>query len=160
MKRFTISKSYRGEWISCLNSKLCTVNWTGSALQNTGCWCTIFPFPSGWMKGSKQFTTAYCFGVQIIPNRLPSHVEVGSLKSSQDLFRDRVGLSQLLHNHLFMVICSDLDFFACVLWLLHTLNWLFNFYICVIAIHFSHYRSDGVKLKKCEQINIKYITTE
>lgn len=74
-------KVLRREWISCLNCKLCTVNWTGSALQNTGCWCTIFPFPSGRMEESKQFIIAHWFGVQIVPERLPSHVEVGFVKS-------------------------------------------------------------------------------
>jgi len=42
------------------------------------------------MKGSKQFTTAYCFWVQIVPERLPSHVQVGFVKSSQNLFQSRL----------------------------------------------------------------------
>lgn len=42
------------------------------------------------MKESKQFIIAYSFWVQIIPERLLSHVEVGFVKSFQDLFRDLV----------------------------------------------------------------------
>ncbi len=58
------------------------------------------------MKESKQFIIAYSFWVQTIPERLLSHVEVGFVKSFQDLFRD------------FFVIIAQFPNFRFFVWLL------------------------------------------
>lgn len=68
-------------WFICSKSKYC---YSHTALF------TIFPLSSRRMDEAKQFISVYCFGIEVIPYRLPLQVYIGFMEDSQYLFKTEI----------------------------------------------------------------------